>query len=301
MPIRFICPHCGHQTDVAEEYAGQSGPCVECGQTVTMPLPGQIGYGSESPAALPRAKWSSRLTGGMLAMVGIGCCLCCGGGLLLALFFPAIQAKREQARRDQCTANLRRIAQAMQSYYTDYRCYPPGYVTDAKSRPIHSWRALLLPYLDPPLAAQYRFDEPWDGPNNSRLANRVPDVYRCSADTLPATSGTTNYVVINGQDTIFDGDKCAKKPQITDGMATTLLVVEIVDSDIGWLEPRDLRLEQLTGAVNAPKGDEVSSEHAGGAHVLTADGKTHFVTEGRAGQEIQGLSTKSGGETVSPP
>ncbi len=37
MPITFECPHCGKQTDVADEYAGQTGPCAACGQMITVP------------------------------------------------------------------------------------------------------------------------------------------------------------------------------------------------------------------------------------------------------------------------
>jgi hypothetical protein len=37
MPILFSCPHCGRQTNVPEEYAGESGPCAGCGQTITIP------------------------------------------------------------------------------------------------------------------------------------------------------------------------------------------------------------------------------------------------------------------------
>jgi hypothetical protein len=37
MPIAFTCPHCGRQTNVPEEYAGQSGPCAECGREITVP------------------------------------------------------------------------------------------------------------------------------------------------------------------------------------------------------------------------------------------------------------------------
>jgi Domain of unknown function (DUF4190) len=40
MAIPFTCPHCGRQTNVAEEYIGQSGPCGGCGQTVTILAPG---------------------------------------------------------------------------------------------------------------------------------------------------------------------------------------------------------------------------------------------------------------------
>ena len=41
MPISFTCPHCGNQTLVADQYAGQSGPCAQCGKPITIPLAGQ--------------------------------------------------------------------------------------------------------------------------------------------------------------------------------------------------------------------------------------------------------------------
>jgi TM2 domain-containing membrane protein YozV len=41
MPIKFTCPHCGNIALVADQYAGQSGPCVSCGATVTIPYPVQ--------------------------------------------------------------------------------------------------------------------------------------------------------------------------------------------------------------------------------------------------------------------
>jgi hypothetical protein len=45
MPILFTCPHCGLQTNVPEEYAGQSGPCAGCGQRITIPpLVRPVGY-----------------------------------------------------------------------------------------------------------------------------------------------------------------------------------------------------------------------------------------------------------------
>ena len=35
---------------------------------------------------------------------------------------------------------------------------------------MHSWRVLLLPYLDrSDLYKAYDFTEPWDGPNNRKL------------------------------------------------------------------------------------------------------------------------------------
>jgi hypothetical protein len=43
MPILFTCPHCGLRTNVPDDYAGQSGPCARCAQTITIPPVGQPG------------------------------------------------------------------------------------------------------------------------------------------------------------------------------------------------------------------------------------------------------------------
>jgi len=54
MPINFTCPNCGATTEVADQYAGQSGPCAHCGKTVTVPLPG--GTCSTAPGAGSRSR-----------------------------------------------------------------------------------------------------------------------------------------------------------------------------------------------------------------------------------------------------
>jgi Zn-finger nucleic acid-binding protein len=46
MPIPFTCPHCGVTMTVADQYAGQSGPCARCGGAITIPRPS----GSAAPA-----------------------------------------------------------------------------------------------------------------------------------------------------------------------------------------------------------------------------------------------------------
>jgi hypothetical protein len=63
MPIAFTCPHCGTTTQVADHFAGQSGPCANCGQMVTVPsahgpfsaqaLPGQPQAAAASRSSMP--------------------------------------------------------------------------------------------------------------------------------------------------------------------------------------------------------------------------------------------------------
>ena len=126
-----------------------------------------------------------------------------------------MQAGREAGRRTVCTNNLKTIGLAMQQYQQQHGTFPPGYVSDENGRPKHSWRVLLLPYLDPGLAGQYNYDEPWDGPNNRRLAGQMPDVFRCPSESPGAapSGNTTSYVVINSPGTIFDGMNAAVWPR----------------------------------------------------------------------------------------
>lgn len=45
---------------------------------------------------------------------------------------------------------------------------------------MHSWRVLILPYIgEDALYNTYKFDEPWDGPNNIKLLNQIPRLYAC--------------------------------------------------------------------------------------------------------------------------
>ena len=47
MPISYSCPHCGKQFSVAEQYAGQTGPCAACGKPITIPM----------ASGSPRPRW----------------------------------------------------------------------------------------------------------------------------------------------------------------------------------------------------------------------------------------------------
>src|SRR5579872_1042254 len=84
------------------------------------------------------------------------------GGILAGFTLPAIQAAREAARRAQCANNLKMIGLALAQYESQYGRFPPAYIADADGKPMHSWRVLILPYLDEEsLYSEYDFSEPW--------------------------------------------------------------------------------------------------------------------------------------------
>lgn len=297
MPFAFTCPHCGLQTIVADQYSGQSGPCAGCGATVTMPAPGGAPFAVPATHP-PRTQQSGAGVVIVIVSAIVGLLLC--GGFLAALLVPAVQSTRGMARRNSCASQLRQIAGALKQYQAVYGTLPPAYLADENGRPIHSWRALILPFLDANLAANYRFDEPWDGPNNSRLAATPPPVFHCPADDS-AAAGETNFVVVASPQGAFDKTKATPLGAITDGLANTVLVVEVTGTKINWLEPRDLDASTMSFLLDADAGGEISSRHSAGAHVLTADGGVHFLPADTTPEEIQGMISISGGEAVFVP
>ena len=60
----------------------------------------------------------------------------------------AVGEAREAARRAQCLCNLCQIKLAFHNYHSQYGSFPPAYVADANGRPMHSWRVLILPFME---------------------------------------------------------------------------------------------------------------------------------------------------------
>lgn len=108
-----------------------------------------------------------RLTASVVLVFLVPCCM------LMCLLTPRSGA-REAARRAQCSNNLKQIAFSLHSYHDRYGCFPPAYIADEEGKPMHSWRVLILPFIEEQaLYDRYAFTEPWDGPSNRRLAGPV--------------------------------------------------------------------------------------------------------------------------------
>jgi prepilin-type processing-associated H-X9-DG protein len=296
MPIAFTCPHCGQFTNVSAEFAGMSGPCAKCGQQITIPLmPGMTP--AEGLPAAPTGAGRSMVTWIILLVAGLSllsCFLCMGVGLTL----PAIQAAREAARRAQCLNNLRQIGIALSQYNLDHGSFPPAYVADENGNRLHSWRALLLPYLDEDLAAEYDFNEPWDSHKNIALLHRMPSVYACPSDP-DHEGGFTSYLACDGPNHVFQGPRGVALSEITDGTSRTIAVMESAGTQIPWLQPRDgEELEQSSAT------DNLYSNHPGGANVLYADGNAEFISDDIDPQvlrELELINDGGRGESVLGP
>lgn len=302
MPIAFTCPHCGMSMNVGDQYAGQTGPCGKCGHPITIPSPQSASFGAPTSGAFPAGPASPAMgnpagsSGGkivlfiILGVVGFGVLMC--GGLLAALFIPAVSNARQAANRVQCQNNLKQLALAIHNYHDAYRSLPPAYTVDANGKPLHSWRVLLLPFLEyGTLYDQLHLDEPWDSPHNLALSAQMPRQFRCPNDTTP---GQTRYVAVADPAGIFSGAQGIDFRAVLDGTANTILIVESQGGGVNWMEPRDITLDEF---VNQSLG--MQGPHQGGANVAFADGSVRFLSGNRSPDECKALVTRAGGENVS--
>ncbi len=191
---------------------------------------------------------------GVVGCAGIGCILALllrsyrpvlGVGALvvpLLLVSPPPICDHESGPFFACKDNLEAITNALIAYQKEHGHLPPPYLADDSGQRMHSWRVLILPYLGyDELYARYRFDEPWNGPNNSLLRDEVVQVYRCPKDTEAATAGNTSYLAVVGQSALWSGPKSTMLVRPAGfGAPPRLLVVEVPNSGVGWTEPRDL-------------------------------------------------------------
>jgi hypothetical protein len=261
-----ICPYC--QTDV-EEFA----PPAARRRTGVRPKSG--------------APWKILLIiFGGAALLMVPC--------LIALLLPAVQQAREAARRTQCKNNLRQIAMAMHIYHDTYGSFPPAVTYSADGKPMHSWRVLLLPFLNErPLYSQYNMNEPWNSHWNSQLLSRMPKVYACPS--APPGTGETHYAVPVGAKTMFPPERAVSIREIIDGTSNTIMVLESHGSNLNWMAPVD-----VTVGVGMPEAQPVSfsSNHLGGIHIALADGSVRFLSSKVPSETLDRLLMPDDGRVV---
>lgn len=204
----------------------------------------------------------------------------------------------------QCTENLKQIGLAMQGYHQKYGCFPPAFVPDQNGKPKHSWRVLILPFLQEQkyqnLYAKYRFDEPWNSPHNMALADDMPRVYRCPTDDSTDLL-QTSYAMIVGPHAISDGASSRRLDEIKDRGAGTIMVADVSNAGIKWLEPRDLGVQEMIPILDFVQRDlrvpALESPHSV-VNVLFCDGTVHAVDKSVDETARNAMLTADGSETV---
>lgn len=191
----------------------------------------------------------------------------------VAIFSTGCSDKKNPGSK--CRLNLLSIGLALEHYRTTYGHYPPAYIPDENGKPMHSWRVLILPFLEEgELWGRYDFKEPWDGPNNSKLHDIIVPAYACPTNL----NKMATYLAVVGPKSAWQGVKTRKLEELKGGDQKLIFLAEVADSGIHWMEPRDLNAEQMNLIVNGNDEQSISSKHLSGANICYVGGEVIFLT-----------------------
>lgn len=228
----------------------------------------------------------------------------------------AVTAARAAARRMTSMNNLRQLALAFHNYHDAYGHFPPAAIIGPDGRPWHSWRVLVLPFLEElNLYKQYDFSQPWDAPANLAAAKKVPKVFQDPIAGLK--DGSTSYAVLVGDATLFPpgsnatmkaaGDTQAigtgglKMSSVTDGTSNTIMIATVApERKISWTKPEDIVVGPEGPSIGTPDG--IAALHTAGsgkgALVAIADGSVRALSESLDKEILAAIATRNGGEVV---
>ena len=235
----------------------------------------------------------------MLLAIGIAV----AGAIYISCFLPPDTS--ESYKRVGCYGNMAQLAVEWLQYCDAVGGFPYTYLLDKTGQPTLSWRVVTLPvggHGD--LYEQLRFEEPWNSPHNRTVTNKVDAnwSFQCpSADHIRAENfkDETDYVMVVGPHTIFEGRTGTRFEDMADGLENTIMIVETKDLHIHWAEPRDLKFDEMSFRINDPDRPSISSHHPGGAHVVFCDGRIRFLKNDTDPKIVRALLTIAGGEDVS--
>lgn len=225
--------------------------------------------------------------------------------LLILLLMPAVTTTREAADRNHCSNNMKHLLLAIQYYHDTKGQLPPPIATAPDGQPLYSWRFIIFPYLEGSWNFQHvRRDEPWDGPNNSKLKGPMYE-FECPTHGI---FGDTNYFAVTGPQAAWGDGEPRTLDDVTDGTDQTILLIEAAGRGVNWKEPRDLTFDEAVDLLSSPIRLSGSDGHkAGGGYfiksryvrnVAMCDGSVLRLPVPIEREQAIALLTASGGEAV---
>ena len=214
--------------------------------------------------------------------------------ILVALLLPARRGSNETSRRYQCGNNFKQIGLALITYCETYGAFPPAYTVDEVGKPLHSWRTLLLPFVDQEtLYNKLDLTKPWDDPVNAAVFRSAhPAIFRCPSAHLAEQH--TTYVVAMSPSSCLRRGESSGVSDIIDGPANTLMVIEVdTEHSVPWMAPSDVE-----ASVFLSIGPNSTLAHPGALHGCFADGSVRLLPIELSPEHRRALISINGQDTV---
>ena len=133
----------------------------------------------------------------------------------------------------------------------------------------------------------------WDSPNNKKLIDSAPIIYRSISAKQQPARGTTCIVAPVGKRAAFFGTEGRKFADFTDGLEHTIVVVEAApERAVTWTKPDDLTVDEDDPAAG------LFGSREGGVLAGFGDGTVQFIPQAAGKDVLKALFTINGGETI---
>jgi prepilin-type processing-associated H-X9-DG protein len=220
--------------------------------------------------------------GGVLAVSVVMCVI------LTALLLPAVQAARDAAQRTQGANHLKQIGLGLHNYHDTYRTLPYAYTPGSDGQPVHSWRTAILPFCEQiSVYDRVDFNRAWNQPPNNALNDiAIPYLSSPKDEALPTD---TSYLAIVDPEGAFDPDRQLKLADMRDGTSNTIAVIEVQNTGINWMEPRDITIDEAVRRITSSKTL---------VNVLMMDGSVEAIDPKMNPAKLRAMMTRQGNEQL---
>ena len=251
-------------------------------------------------------------------------------GVLIGLLLPAVQAAREAARRLQCVNNLKQIGLAAHAYHDAHRAFPAGgwialYGQPNTKNMNMGWSVAILPGLEQsPLYAALNQSLVYGDPANSSIGHTSLAVYLCPSEPRKSLYNHAPGDKFDYADADYGGmygprglvsptdandpprgamifNRNVSLAEILDGSSQTILVGEAPEAiNALWISGHNCFDQSAPINARPPTeyGEELTSQHPGGANALFADGSVHFLKNTLDTRTLSALCTRAGTEVI---
>ncbi len=200
---------------------------------------------------------------------------------------------------------------ALHNFHDAHGCFPPAVVKGPDSKPWHSWRVLILPYLDQmPLYDQYDFSQPWASDKNRKVLDQMPAVYRDPVHGDRA-GHFTHFAAITGPGTAFPSEGVAMKDgrpeyrgpgvrrirEVRDGTSLTIFAGSVSpERKMPWTKPEDVMFAAPFKKLG--HADSFAAPHDSAGVFLFGDGRVRTISDQVSANMVSALLTVDGREIV---
>lgn len=215
--------------------------------------------------------------------------------VLICLVIPATRGSghaREAARRNQCLNNLKQIAIALQNYADAHGgALPPAYTADANGKPLHSWRTLILPYMEEQaLYDSIDLTKPWDDPANAEAFKKYISIYQCPS--APFDDNRTTYLAVITPNSCMRATEPRPLPDAKHASKAMTVIEVDKEHAVPWMSPVDAD-EQLILALGGPNS---KLDHPGVTLAAFADCHTESLSGDLPADQRLALISIDGGD-----